>query len=127
MTVLAWAAGPLFVALFTSSTAVAQKAVWAIRVCTLALIPLGMQYAIVDGFTAIGQVRFSWPLSFWRKAVYFAALFAMPTLFGAQAAFYAEPISDVIGPLMSMLVHALVMKKLLARREAASDKLENLL
>lgn len=71
----------------------------AIRICTLALVPLGQQYEIADGFTAIGQVRYSWPLSFWRKAVYFAALFALPAAFGAEAAFYAEPISDVIGPL----------------------------
>ena len=96
MFVLARVAGPLFV--------------------TLALIPLGLQYEIVDGFTAIGQVRFSWPLSFWRKAVYFAALFILPAAFGAEAAFYAEAISDVIGPAVSIAVHALAMKKLLARR-----------
>ena len=57
-----------------------------------------------------------WPLSFWRKAVYFAALFALPAMFGAEAAFYAEAISDVAGPAVSIAVHALVMKKLLARR-----------
>lgn len=90
---------------------------WAIRVCTLALVPLGIQYEIVDGFTAIGQVRYSLPLSFWRKAVYFAALFALPALFGAEAAFYAEPISDVLGPVCSVAVYLLTMKKLLLRRE----------
>ena len=70
----------------------------------------------IDGFTAIGQVRYSWPLSFWRKAVYFAALFALPAVFGAEAAFYAEPISDVVGPLTSVIVHTLTMKRLLDRR-----------
>ena len=45
----------------------------AIRICTLFIIPLGVQYELVDGLTAIGQVRLSLPLSFWRKAVYFAA------------------------------------------------------
>ena len=116
MFVLARLAGPLFVRLFTSDPTVADKSVWAIGAYTLALIPLGLQYEIVDGFTAIGQVRFSWPLSFWRKAVYFAALFALPAMFGAEAAFYAEAISDVAGPAVSIAVHALVMKKLLARR-----------
>ena len=116
MFVLARVAGPLFVRLFTTDPTVAEKAVWAIGAYTLALIPLGLQYEIVDGFTAIGQVRFSWPLSFWRKAVYFAALFILPAAFGAEAAFYAEAISDVIGPAVSIAVHALAMKKLLARR-----------
>ena len=116
MFVVARLAGPLFVLLFTSDPLVAEKAAWAIRVCTLALIPLGLQYEIVDGFTAIGQVRYAWPLSFWRKAVYFAALFILPAVWGAEATFYAEAISDVIGPLTSVAIYALVMKKLLARR-----------
>ena len=116
MFVLARLAGPLFVQLFTTDPLVAEKSVWAIRVCTLALIPLGLQYEIVDGFTAIGQVRYAWPLSFWRKAVYFAALFILPAVWGVEATFYAEAISDVIGPLTSIAVHALVMKKLMARR-----------
>ena len=113
---VAWLAGGLFARLFTSDALVLEKAAWAIRVCTLALIPLGLQYEIVDGFTAIGQVRYAWPLSFWRKAVYFAALFVLPGLWGAEATFYAEAISDVVGPLTSIAIHALVMKKLLARR-----------
>ena len=116
MFAVAWLAGPLFARLFTSDALVTEKAAWAIRVCTLALIPLGLQYEIVDGFTAIGQVRYAWPLSFWRKAVYFAALFMLPALWGAEATFYAEAISDVVGPLTSVAIHALVMKKLLARR-----------
>ena len=117
MFVLARLLGPLFVGLFTTDPLLSEKAMWAIRVCTLALVPLGIQYEIVDGFTAIGQVRYSLPLSFWRKAVYFAALFALPALFGAEAAFYAEPISDVLGPVCSVAVYLLTMKKLLLRRE----------
>ena len=52
----------------------------------------------------------------WKKAVYFAALFILPAVWGVEATFYAEAISDVIGPLTSIAVHALVMKKLMARR-----------
>lgn len=118
MFVLAWIASPLFVRLFTTDAVVAEKAVWAIHACTLALIPLGIEYEIVDGFTAIGLVRFSWSLSFWRKAVYFAALFLLPSWFGVEAVFYAEAVSDVIGPLVSIGVHALVMKRYLALRAA---------
>ena len=105
MFVLARAAGPLFVRLFTKDAQVAEISAWAIRVCTLAAIPLGAQYEIVDGFTALGQVRLSFPLSFFRKTVYFAALFILPACFGARAAFYAEPVSDVLGPLASAIVY----------------------
>ena len=56
---------------FTNDAAIAEKALWAIRVYTLSLLPLGIQYEIVDGFTAIGKVQYSLPLSFWRKLVYF--------------------------------------------------------
>ena len=67
----------------------------------------------MDGFTAIGQVRYSLPLSFWRKLVYFVALFVCPALFGAEAAFFAEPISDLLGPAVSIVVYLLVMNRVL--------------
>lgn len=114
MFVLARAAGPLFVRLFTKDAQVAEISAWAIRVCTLAAIPLGAQYEIVDGFTALGQVRLSFPLSFFRKAVYFAALFILPACFGARAAFYAEPVSDVLGPLASAIAYKLCIGPVLS-------------
>ena len=114
MFVLARVAGPLFVRLFTKDAQVAEISAWAIRVCTLAAIPLGAQYEIVDGFTALGQVRLSFPLSFFRKAVYFAALFILPACFGARAAFYAEPVSDILGPLASAIAYKLCIGPVLS-------------
>ena len=96
--ILARVAGPLFVSLFTKDPEVTEKAVWAIRVCTyLFIIPLGVQYELVDGFTALGKVRYSLPLSFFRKLVYFIALLWLPAHFGAQAAFYAQPLFRFFG------------------------------
>ena len=109
--------GGLFVRLFTQDPAVAQQALWAIRVCTLAIIPLGVQYELVDGFTALGQVKMSLPLSFWRKGTYFIALFLLPSLFGAEAIFFAEPISDILGPVISIIVWLIAMPRILRRRE----------
>ena len=86
--------------LFTTEPELAAEALAAIHICTLALIPLGLQYAIVDGFTGMGKVQLALPLSAFRKAVYFIALFALPAVFGARAAFYAEPISDIAGPVV---------------------------
>ena len=111
--VLARLAGPLFVGLFTRSPDLAAEAYSAIKVCTLAIIPLGAQYELVDGFTGMGQVRLSLPLSAFRKVAYFLALFSLPGAFGVRAVFYAEPISDVLGPLVSAVVYCLSIKKLL--------------
>ena len=115
---LARLAGPLFVQLFTRDQALSQQALEAIHISTLAILPLGVQYELVDGFTGMGQVQFSLPLSFWRKLVYFVAIFSLPALFGARAVFYAEPISDVLGPLVTILVYACTIRKVLRKREA---------
>lgn len=113
--ILARTSGSLFVRLFTSEPVLMSEAMNAIRVCTLAVVPLGIQYEIVDGFTGLGQVQLSLPLSFFRKAVYFVSLFLFPYFLGARAAFYAEPVSDILGPLVSFLVYGLFMKKILKK------------
>lgn len=120
MFVLAWTCGIYFVRLFTSDAELLEETMKAVRICTLAIIPLGIQYEIVDGFTAIGQVRFSLPLSFWRKGIYFAAIFLLPMFFGAKAVFYAEPLSDIIGPVVSLIIYLIFMKKILKKRENVS-------
>lgn len=116
MFVLARVAGPLFVRLFTDDPQISELTCQVMRISTLAVILLGFQYAIVDGFTAMCQMQLSLPLSFWRKLVYFVSIFILPALFGAKAAFYAEPISDVLGPLVTMVVYRLTIKKILAGR-----------
>ena len=117
MFVLARTASHLFASLFTSDPALNAQACRAIRICTMAAVPLGIQYAIIDGFTGMGQVQLALPLSFWRKAVYFAAIFTLPVAFGAESVFYAETISDVLGPVVSVTVYALSIRKILRRRE----------
>lgn len=112
--------GPLFVRLFTSDPVLSAEAVSAIRICTLAVVPLGIQYEIVDGFTGLGQVRLALPLSFFRKIVYFIALFALPSMFGARAAFYAEPISDILGPALSIIVYVIFINKILSKANTSN-------
>ncbi|MBS6396380.1 MAG: MATE family efflux transporter [Clostridiales bacterium] len=116
MFILAWTAGPLFVSLFTKSPELIRQSGRAIRICTLAAVPLGIQYAIVDGFTAMGQVQLALPLSFWRKTVYFVSVFALPALFGVDQVFFAETLSDLLGPLVSVTVYFFMIRKVLRRR-----------
>lgn len=120
MFILAWTCGQYFIRLFTGDPALISETMRAVRICTLAIVPLGIQYEIVDGFTAIGKVSFSLPLSFWRKGVYFTAIFLLPAFFGAKAVFYAEPISDILGPLVSAAVYLMFMKRILKKRENPS-------
>lgn len=117
MFIFARVASPLFVRLFTANNEIAQKSVWAIGICTMALIPLGTQYAIVDGFTALGQVKFALPLSFFRKLAYFIPLFVLPVLFGAESVFFAEPVSDIAGPVVSAVIYYIAMPRIMKNRE----------
>lgn len=116
--ILARVAGHLFVRLFTQDPAVSQLSLWAIGICTLAIIPLGVQYEIVDGFTGMGQVRIAFSLSAFRKLVYFIALFLIPLFFEAKMAFWAEPVSDIIAPVVSIIVYRLTINKVLDRHPA---------
>lgn len=117
MFAVSYLASPLFVRLFTSDPELAEEAVKTIKTCTAAIIPLGIQYGIVDGFTALGQVKYSFPLSSWRKLVYFLCVFLLPPFLGAESVFLAEPASDILGPVVSITVQALAMKKVLSKHK----------
>ena len=69
----------------------------------------------MDGFTGMGQVGIAFFLSAFRKAVYFIALFLLPVFFEARMAFWAEPVSDIIAPVVSVVVYRLTIHKVLDR------------
>ena len=118
--------GVYFVRLFTQDAQLTEQVLWAIRVCTLAVIPLGVQYEIVDGFTAIGQVKLALTLSFFRKLTYFVPIFVIPLFWEAEMVFYAEPISDILGPMASVAVYLFAMKRILEkRRREPVDNIRN--
>ncbi len=123
--ILARVAGSAFVSLFTSDPVLNAQACRTIKICTIAAIPLGVQYAIVDGFTAMGQVQMSLPLSCWRKAAYFIAIFIIPMFMDASMIFYAEPISDVLGPMLSIPLFLIMTKKILKKREQTAMQKES--
>ena len=104
MFIVSWFCGKYFIYLFSTDASVIKVATQALHLMTLFIIPLGMQYAFVDGMTALGQVRISLPLSFFRKAVYFVALFLLPYFYGAEMTFAAESISDIVAPIVSFIV-----------------------
>lgn len=107
----------LFVGVFTRDPAVMELAVRAIGVTTMGIIPLAVQYTLVDGLTAIGVTRVAVALSLFRKSTYLLTTLVAPVYFGAAAVFFAEPAADFLGATVSITIFLLVFGKVLLQRE----------
>lgn len=111
-----------FVGLFTSDPTIAMQAIEGIRIYMIGIIPLAFQYAFVDCLTALGQPRYAIALSMTRKmGVMLSCTIALPMILGAKAAFYAEPIADIISAIITTCVFLLSFQKILKKRESAGD------
>ena len=107
-----------FIRIFTKDTLQLQLCTWGIGVFTLMIIPLSFQYVFVDGFTALGSSKTALVLSLWRKGDYMLFTIVLPIFFGAKSAFYAQPLADGIGAVMSTIAFLLIFRKHLEKREA---------
>lgn len=105
-----------FIRIFTRDLGQMDLCVWGIRVFTLMIIPLSFQYVFVDGFTALGRSRTALFLSMFRKGDYIMFTLVLPALFGARSAFYAQPLADGIGAVMSVTAFILIFNKHLKQR-----------
>lgn len=101
----------IFVRIFTRNEEYIQLTEWAIRVYTIGIIPLSAQYTIVDGFTGMGISRVAISLSMFRKIVFFAGVFLIPPAFGINNVFFTEPLSDILGSLVSITVFFTLFKR----------------
>ena len=101
----------IFVRIFTRNEEYVALSVWAIRMSTLGVIPLAVQYTIVDGFTGMGIAKVAITLSLFRKSVYFLSVVLIPLLTGVTTVFFAETVSDFAGPVFSIILFLLVFKK----------------
>ena len=75
-----------------------------IRKYTLGLLRVAIQYAIVDGLTAMGQIRLALPISFFRKILYIICVFLFPVFCSLENVFYAETISDIAWASVTVIV-----------------------
>ena len=101
----------IFVRIFTRNEEYVALSVWAIRMSTLGVIPLAVQYTIVDGFTGMGIAKVAITLSLFRKSIYFLSVVLIPFLTGVTNVFFAETVSDFAGPVFSIILFLLVFKK----------------
>lgn len=102
-----------FISIFTRDPAYTRVTDWSIRVYTLCIIPLAVQYTVVDGFTGMGIAKVAIGLSMFRKLVYLIAMLVLPVFGGAQAIFYAEPISDIMACISSIAIFLLLSGRVL--------------
>lgn len=116
--VLAQTVPEFFVRIFTQKEEYIDFTVWAIRVYTLGVIPLGFQYTFVDGFTAIGIAKVAISLSFFRKAIFFLCVFLIPLYSDIEKVFFTESISDIIASIVTICTYLFLMKRILKRRES---------
>ena len=115
MTLAAQTIPHLFAGIFTKEPEYIAMTARLIRIYTLGTVLLGMQYEIVDGFTGMGVVKIALPLSVFRKVIFFACIFILPRFLPIEQIFFCEPISDILPPLVSILVYALTIKRVINR------------
>lgn len=121
MFVISQTVSGIFVKLFTQNPEYIQLSVWAIKVFTFGIIPLALQYSFVDGLTALGIVKVSVSLSVFRKALFLILTLTFPAIWGATAAFYAEPVVDIFCGVFSSCIFLSIIGKILRKREQMPD------
>ena len=116
MTVFTYTLSPLFVRLFTADAALIARTVSYIKVYTFGIIPLAVQYTLVDETTAMGHLRLALFCSLFRKATFLVGTVLFPILLTADAAFYAEPVCDVFCAIVTAVLFLLFFPKMIAGR-----------
>ena len=94
----------LFARIFIKEPDIVVLSASFIRKYTPGLLGVAVQYAIVDGLTAMGQIRFAMPISFFRKILYIVCVFVFPMFWPLENVFYSETVSDIVGTSVTVIV-----------------------
>ena len=124
MTVVTFTISPLYVSLFTGEEMILKRSVRYIRIFTAMIIPLAVQYPLVDEATALGQVRLALFCSMFRKTVFLCVLLIFPALIAADAAFLSEPLADVISATVTTCLFLHFFPRIIAHRREELEKKE---
>ncbi len=106
----------LFASLFSSDGEILTLSAKYMLIFECMIIALSFQYINVDMMTALGQIHISLPLSLTRKITFFIASITLPMFFGAEAAFFSEPISDIISGLAGTIIMRRQLGPILSKR-----------
>ena len=116
MMVVTHTLSPVFVRLFTQNPELIDRSVGYIKVFTAMILPLAVQYPLVDETTALGHVRLALFCSLFRKSVFLACLLLLPALVSAEATFLSEPIADAVAATVTTILFLHFFPKILAER-----------
>lgn len=118
MMVVTHTLSPIFVRLFTQNPELIDRSVGYIKVFTAMILPLAIQYPLVDETTALGHVRLALFCSLFRKSLFLACLLLLPALVSAEATFLSEPIADLVAATVTTILFLRFFPRILARRAA---------
>lgn len=107
---------PKFINFFTDEKELVEVSLWGIKNSLWGIIPLSFQYCYVDGFTAVGRIKTAFALSMNRKIIYVLSTLFLPMFFQAKFAFFAQPICDIIGAIVSITTFFFIFNKHLEKR-----------
>ena len=112
MVIMVWPQG--FVRLFLSDSAAIEQAAVFVKRYSMGFVFVSIQFAFVDGFTAMGLVKEAIPISFFRKGLYVAAVLLLPMFVPLEYIFYASAISDCCGATFTVFYYFFRLKRQLA-------------
>lgn len=121
MFLLAHTVPQLFVHIFTRDQSYVDETVRGIKIYTMGIIPLALQYVIVDGFTGMGAAKAAISLSMFRKTIFLLGAVVLPAWLGVNYIFYTEPISDFISVTVSMIVFTKLFGRIINNRTKIID------
>lgn len=102
-----------FTRIFTQNPEYIKVTTWIIRRYTIGVIPLAVQYTLVDSLTGMGLTKYSISYSVWRKAVFLTSVFVLAHTMDIRMVFLAEPISDLLGTIVTVAGFMLTYKKII--------------
>ncbi len=110
----------VFAGMFTTDTALAEYASWAIQIYMAGIFSLGFQISCQQSFMALGQAKISLLLALLRKVFLLIPLiFILPNFFADKVfgVFVAEPVSDIIAATVTTIAFFVQFKKILKKAE----------
>lgn len=110
-----------FTMIFTRDPEYISMTSRAIRIYSLMIVPLAVQYTVVDGFTGMGIAKVAISLSTFRKIIYFGGIFLIPVWFDITNIFFIEPISDLTAAVVSGATYAVMIRKISSSLKGASS------
>ena len=101
-----------FAMIFTKDKEMIELSSKFIRIYTFGLLTLGFQYAGTDALTALALPKPALFLSLHRNFICCLSCVILPLIFTVEAAFFAEPLADLLGGIMAVIITIITFKKL---------------